>query len=439
VTLRRPSALAPALAALATCCGACASARATAAPVATAEARRPAPQEPPSIELRERAAEMRVFRFALRPGESLRLSDFDGDVRVVAAQRDTTEVHAHLGVFGSTRRAATARLSEIRFETTEAQDEHVLRLVKPAMAEFLTHSSYDVWVPFGTSVSLATSAGGVDLQGPLGACEVTAGDGDVRISDARGRVSARTAAGDLHVEDVDAPHLHLTTVHGGIELRASRGQCIELVSASGDMRIEDVETRAASLVSEHGWLQLERVRGDVSAQTLSGNITLRTCRGAGIVLDTEYGDIETSDSGTSISARSRTGGVELHECAGSVVARTNVEDLHVSGQLEAVVAQSVTGAVEVHAAEGSRAERAWQITSGSGDVLLGLPASFPCAVEAHSGRGRIVQGVPIEADAGRAIRPDFVSGTLDAGGRLVRLASASGRVTIQRSAHPGPR
>jgi len=395
----------------------------------------PAPPPPlaarePRLELRERAAELRVFRFELARDETLRLEDFDGEVRVIASEREVPEVFAHLGVLASSRETAERKLADIRFETALEKGERVLRLLEPVDERILTHSSYDVWVPFGTRVRLDTSAGGARLTGPLGACAVTASGGPIHVTDVRGRLIVRGSAEPVTIRSVEGPKLRVATVHGDVTLESMSVVDVEVTTGSGDVRASDVRSTTFVASTNHGNVELRDLEATLGARTMSGTVRLTKCAGPRLGVETEFGDVVARDVVGRLVVHSKSGRIQVESLDGTVEAETNVGGVAVEGRLRAVVARSGSGDVSVTAREGSAAEQPWQLTSETGDVSLYVPAAFPCAIEARSGRGRIVQGVPIEADARLPIRPDVVQGTLGGGGALVRLGAQDGRVTI---------
>jgi hypothetical protein len=96
-----------------------------------------------------------------------------------------------------------------------------------------------------------------------------------------------------------------------------------------------------------------------------------------------------------------------------------------------VRARSGDGRIAIWAEEGSSASADWDITSGDGSVTLQLPEGFSAELDAHTGDGGIrLEGVDVVTSG--ATTKNSVSGRLGSGGRLVRVRTGDGSITLQR-------
>ncbi len=388
-------------------------------------------------ELRERAAELRVFAFELRPRHTLRLVDFDGDVRVIASEREAPEIFAHLGVYGRTRSAARRHLAAIRFDTKTENGERILRLERPEVANLRTHSSYDVWVPYGTKVRVDTSHGDVQLSGPLGASDVKTAIGDVTVSSIAGAVTVRNQTGRIRIVNVKGPSVTVNSVHGNVELTTLAVGSVEAITGSGDVAVADSRAKSMRFETNHGALRFEHVSGTLAAKSDSGSIELYGVAGPTLVLDTEFGDVRVRGAAGRLVANARSGSIDVEHLEGELEATTGIKDVRVEGILTSVIAQSGSGRIEAIAHPGSRTASAWLLRSDYGDVVLELPANFACTLDVRSDQGRIQEKVALVVEANAPSRPDRVRGILGSGGRPVRLMTGAGNIEVRQSKTPG--
>jgi DUF4097 and DUF4098 domain-containing protein YvlB len=169
-----------------------------------------------------------------------------------------------------------------------------------------------------------------------------------------------------------------------------------IVAKSGDGSI-DVEriTGRIELRSGDGSIRANSLRGDLRAHTGDGSIKLDDVNGA---LDADTGD-------------------------GSIAA---------SGTFTRVHARSGDGGVTIHAASGSSASDDWDITTGDGSVTLELPDGFSGELDAHSGDGSVhLRDLTLSNVTGE-ISKRSVRGTLGSGGKVVRLRTGDGSITLRR-------
>jgi hypothetical protein len=90
------------------------------------------------------------------------------------------------------------------------------------------------------------------------------------------------------------------------------------------------------------------------------------------------------------------------------------------------------GSVAIHAAPGSTAASDWDVSTGDDSVTLELPDGFNAEVDAHTGDGRVrLQDVTLSNVSGR-LSERSVRGTLGSGGKLLRLRTGDGSITLRR-------
>jgi len=94
------------------------------------------------------------------------------------------------------------------------------------------------------------------------------------------------------------------------------------------------------------------------------------------------------------------------------------------------------GSITFTARQGSRMDADWMMSTGDGSLRAELPKGFGADVDAESGDGRVyVEGVSKRDgersgdDSERERRS--VRGTIGAGGKLLKLRSGDGSITVQ--------
>jgi hypothetical protein len=192
----------------------------------------------------------------------------------------------------------------------------------------------------------------VRVRCPVGAELVFNGaSADIRAEGRYGRVSARTASGDVFVGDVDGK--------------------LEVKTASGDVRLVQVESDEASLVTVSGDVEIGTNSGRLALRTVSGDVELGVARGP-VTISTTSGDVDLrSLEAGELRIQSVSGDAHVGIGRGTKIF---VDAVSVSGELNSELAVGD----ERPAAEGEGDE------SGSADVV-------PVHVKTVSGNVRLVR------------------------------------------------
>jgi DUF4097 and DUF4098 domain-containing protein YvlB len=101
--------------------------------------------------------------------------------------------------------------------------------------------------------------------------ELNGASTDFKARGRYGRVSARTASGDLRIGEVTGK--------------------LEIKTASGDVDLERLEAESAALVTVSGDVEVGYVEGDLTLRTVSGDVKLGVVRGP-VGLSTTSGDVD---------------------------------------------------------------------------------------------------------------------------------------------------
>jgi hypothetical protein len=166
--------------------------------------------------------------------------------------------------------------------------------------------------------------------------------------------------------------------------------------------------------SGDGSIRVERVTGKIELRTGDGGVRGIDLAGA-LVVHTGDGSLRFDDMEGTVDLESGDGGARL------------------TGKLQAVRLRTGDGSVEVRADEGSAMTGEWEIRTGDGGLRLELPTGFCANLDASTGDGAVrLRGFGQPDEAGRkGERRSTLQLPLNAGGKLLRLRSDSGTITIK--------
>ena len=184
-------------------------------------------------------------------------------------------------------------------------------------------------------------------------------------------------------------------------------------------------------------VQLPR-RAKVFARSGDGSITIERVEGD-LDLDTGDGSIRGYDLAGKIRVHTGDGSVRLEEVAGSLDVDTGDGTVSIGGKLQGVKVVTGDGTVVVRAEEGSAMADQWEIRTGDGGVRLELPDGFAANLDASTADGRVrLEGIEAATDrepsttdeAGEERLHRELKRALGGGGKLLRLRSGSGTITV---------
>jgi len=220
-----------------------------------------------------------------------------------------------------------------------------LSVVVPKPGGILAYVSFRDWglvdvvieLPTGSSVDAKTGAGSVRADGQFG------------------DVTARSGAGDIHVDDAHARHLvsgagrlTLGSSHGDAELVTAGDMEIGVIEGSADVKNLNGRTRIGEV---SGSLRVRSANGDISVSRAASDVAIRTANGSIDIGELISGDVSLATAsgaldigiaeGTAawVDARTQFGQVrnELEPTGGAgdtkasveIRARTSFGDVHI--------------------------------------------------------------------------------------------------------------
>jgi Putative adhesin len=161
-----------------------------------------------------------------------------------------------------------------------------------------------------------------------------------------------------------------------------------------------------------GAINVERVSGRLEFRTGDGNV-------GGLEL---HGDVFAHTDDGAIKVEGLDGRCDLATGDGSI---------NVSGRFDALQARTGDGQVVVKVQPGSRATSDWSLSTSDGSMVVYLPEGFGIQLDAEADDSRVRVDPALgsgEVDESRGV----FRGRLGAGGRLLRLRTGDGPITLKR-------
>lgn len=157
--------------------------------------------------------------------------------------------------------------------------------------------------------------------------------------------------------------------------------------------------------------------GRVEAATTGGSIDVEAASGAH--LTTGSGSIRVGKSGSGLRARTSSGAVEATEISGPSSVSTGGGAVWLGAVTNDVLVRTGTGDITIADAASGQLE----LTTGSGDLRIGVRPGSPAEVDLSSGSGEARSELPLSDE-----RPDGpcalrISGRTGSGSALITLAS----------------
>jgi DUF4097 and DUF4098 domain-containing protein YvlB len=306
-------------------------------------------------------------------------------------------------------------------------------------ASYSTSHHFDIRVPNRYDVRLASAGGSVTIVDVEGTFRGSTGGGDLVLARDRGRATLSTGGGDIDVSESDlggsvmtgGGAVRLSRVSGGLRGSSGSGPVIyserDAAKTGGDetgdltnVQLDAGGERIQVGTKSVGFLHIARAGGTVDLDEVPQGGDIRT-GGGGIRIGRGSGSIEAYTGG---------GDIEIGPIAGSVEASTGAGDVRVK-----------------LASIGGRKQRL-QVWSGSGDVIVELPADLNARIEvetaytdSHHRAAKITSSWLLERapvtdwDDSKGTPRRFVraAGTSGRGEGLVRIETVNGDVELRRA------
>lgn len=197
-------------------------------------------------------------------------------------------------------------------------------------------------------------------------------------------------------------------------------------TGSGAVLVEGVGGRVDASTGS-GSLTLRSIGGPSRASTGSGDVTADTVRGS-FHATTGSGRIQATGVGGAITATTGSGGID--------VAQSAAGDVDISTGSGSVRARGVRGRLEATSSSGDVDVQGditgdWRLSSSSGSITIALPSNAGFELDASTSSGRISTDFPVTV-SGTVDRRSLRGATKGGSGRLLRVRTASGSISIRR-------
>ncbi|HST31783.1 MAG TPA: DUF4097 family beta strand repeat-containing protein [Chthoniobacterales bacterium] len=174
-----------------------------------------------------------------------------------------------------------------------------------------------------------------------------------------------------------------------------------------------------------GRMRFARLEGTLDGETSGGSIEVEECRGP-IKIETSGGHIKVTRGQGNLNAHTSGGRIEVQDFSGDTEAKTSGGSLDlekVSGEL---IGETSGGAIR--ASIPGPVVGDIKLKTSAGNIDLSVPANAGLEIEANTSVGQVVSSLPIQASD---VRRHHLRGTLNGGGKLVRLGTSAGNIKIK--------
>lgn len=212
----------------------------------------------------DRFCEVREFTLAARGSLSVDARP-NGGIRVTAWDRNEIRVLAKVSSRADSRSEAQDLVSEVSIDTNGT-----IRATGPRTGRGESwYVSYRISVPARTNLDLASTNGGLGVEGVRGTLALETTNGGIGLRDLGGDVTARTTNGGITVSlsgpRWDGEGLEAITTNGGVELNIPDGYSADL----------EVGTRNGGLSIDFPVTVSGRIRRTISTELGSGGAPVR--------------------------------------------------------------------------------------------------------------------------------------------------------------------
>ncbi|HME88284.1 MAG TPA: DUF4097 family beta strand repeat-containing protein [Chthoniobacterales bacterium] len=196
----------------------------------------------------------------------------------------------------------------------------------------------------------------------------------------------------------------------------------ELRTDGGTISVRDIAGNLKAHTSG-GRMTFTHLEGTLDGETSGGAIEAEDCRGP-IDIKTSGGHIKVTDGKGSLNANTSGGGIEVHNFSGDADIRTTGGSLDLDKISGKIVGKTSGGGIRARIPDLLGDVK---LETSAGSIDFAVPPNAALTIEAKTSVGEVESRLPIEGtDVGR----EQLRGTLNGGGKSVRLATSAGKITI---------
>ena len=364
------------------------------------------------------------------PGEQLDL-DLESGAAVQIQGWDEPRVHVRARLGG--RDAADTRITVER----QAGGVKVRSFFPPRQISRSTSNQLEIQVPRRFDVHLSSSGGHLRMKDVEGSFRGSTGGGELVLERLNGEAQLSTGGGDIRVTDCDLAGsvstgggtVLLSRVRGGLTGSSGSGPVVYGDKAGGGSSDETADLSGLEIDRSHTRVRSNEPMGVLHIRKAGGDVELEEAP-QGAVIYTGGGRVSVGRSAGLVDASTGGGDVEIGPVTGSVRAGTGGGDIHVM------------------LADAGSEPQTVDLTSGSGKMIVELPAGFDGAIEletaytkSHGRATRIESAWELQREPttewdsrqGTPRRYVRARGVLGSGRGLVRVKTVNGDIELRRA------
>lgn len=199
------------------------------------------------------------YSYALKPGGTVSVDNFNGSVEIFSWNDDTVEIN------GTKYASQKMYLDDMKIDVSATPSAVRIRTIRPSVSRGNCGARYTIRVPKRVMLDeIATSNGAIRVESIEGTARLRTSNGAIRIEELKGDLRARTSNGAIELRDLEG-NADVRTSNGSIDADVTRGS-FEAATSNG--KIEAMLTDPAS-----NW--------PVKVDTSNGHIDL-TLKGANL-------------------------------------------------------------------------------------------------------------------------------------------------------------
>ena len=176
-----------------------------------------------------------------------------------------------------------------------------------------------------------------------------------------------------------------------------------------------------------GRMTFARLEGTLDAETSGGFIHAEDCSGP-IKLETSGGHIKVVRGTGTLNAHTSGGHIEVRDFSGDTDVRTSGGDLDLEKVAGRLLGKTSGGAIRASIPGPVRGDI--KLETSAGNIDLAVLASAGLEIDAQTSIGEVVSRLPIQTTD---VHREHLRGTLNGGGRSVRLGTSAGNIIIEPS------
>jgi DUF4097 and DUF4098 domain-containing protein YvlB len=358
------------------------------------------------------------------------------DVRGVPGTGEVA-VSMHKYAWGANSEAANRLLEQLTVKITQTGGEIRITVEQPVEVDILhigpadTQVDFTITVPADCAVAASSSLGEITVADTTGDAALKTDFGEIHARNIDGGLTAHSNSGKVVISDAGSADaaLNASSDFGEVYLENIAAASVTGKSNAGDVTLRNAQVEdLVDLSTDFGVLRMEDVgasRANLNSNSGQVNLTRVTAAGR-LSAETDFGDIICSAcSASEYALRTSAGRVEADGLQGSVVARSSMGDVRLTGTAVVIDASTNSGTVVF---SGTLGEGTSVLQSNLGDVDISLPEDSQFHLDLKTDLGSVHSDFPVTAASAGSTH---LSGDVGEGGPTLKASTNSGSVAVR--------